>query len=304
MRHIVPVVVGLVAFISPSAAMSQRDNPLVAPEVAVQSEDYAAARARFRTTLTRRSPSPQAPQPFTTASSAREVSYTSNGVDLTAWLSRAVASGAKRPAVLFLHGGFAFSVEDWEMASPFRDAGFVVMMPMLRGENGQPGEYSLFYDEVDDVLAAAAFLKRQPEIDPDRVFVAGHSAGGTLALLSSQASPTFRGAASFSGSPDQVTFVRGLRKELVPFNATDKHELIMRSPLAFASSFKSPARLYYGTEEPYFHLSSLRTASIAKKRGLDVRAIQVKGDHYSSVNGAMLQSIAFFRSLMRQPQTR
>ena len=26
------------------------------------------------------------------------------------------------------------------------------MAPILRGENGQPGVYSMFYDEVDDVL--------------------------------------------------------------------------------------------------------------------------------------------------------
>jgi hypothetical protein len=96
-----------------------------------------------------------------------------------------------------------------------------------------------------------------------------------------------------------VTFVQGQPKELVPFNAADRRELVMRSPLAFAASFKSPVRLYYGTQEPYFHLSTLRTAAIAKKRGLDVAAIRVKGDHYSSVPGEMAQSIVFFRSLMR-----
>ena len=41
------------------------------------------------------------------------------------------------------------------MAQPYRDAGYIVMIPILRGENGQPGFYTMFYDEVDDVLGAA-----------------------------------------------------------------------------------------------------------------------------------------------------
>ena len=46
----------------------------------------------------------------------------------------------------------------------------------LRGENGQPGAFSMFYDEVEDVLAAAEYLAKLPDVDPARVFVSGHSA--------------------------------------------------------------------------------------------------------------------------------
>ena len=58
--------------------------------------------------------------------------------------------------MLFLHGGFQFGPEDWEMTWPYRAAGFIVMVPMLRGEDDQAGDFTMFYDEVDDVLAAAA----------------------------------------------------------------------------------------------------------------------------------------------------
>lgn len=59
------------------------------------------------------------------------------------------------------------------MSQPFRDAGFIVMMPVLRSENGQPGDYSMFYDEVDDVLAAADVLARQPDVDAQRIYSQG-----------------------------------------------------------------------------------------------------------------------------------
>ena len=156
---------------------------------------------------------------------------------------------------MFLHGGFAFGEDDWEQAEPFRDAGFVVMIPTLRGENGLPGAYSMFYNEVDDVLAAADVLAQRPDVDPDRIFVAGHSVGGTLVLLASMTRPRFRAAASFSGSPDQVAWARG-QPQVVPFNPNDNREYQMRSPLAFPASFKCPVRIYYGSQEILFSRSS------------------------------------------------
>jgi hypothetical protein len=38
-----------------------------------------------------------------------------------------------------------------------------------------------------------------------------------------------------------------------------------------------------------------RTAAVAKAHGLDVEAIQVEGDHSTSVPQAIRQSIAFFQ---------
>ena len=69
----------------------------------------------------------------------------------------------------------------------------------------------------------------------------------------------------------------------------------MRSAVAYATSFKCPARLYYGKEEFYFDAETRRTALLAKGKGLDVDAVVVPGDHMSSVPPAMEQAIDFFR---------
>jgi dipeptidyl aminopeptidase/acylaminoacyl peptidase len=223
------------------------------------------------------------------------VEYLSGNLRLKAWVNQSPgAAGRRWPAVLFLHGGFAFGAEDWEQAQPFRDAGFVVMTPMLRGENGLPGSYSMFYDEIDDVLAAADSLGRLPYVDNQRLYVAGHSVGGTMALLAAMTPKRFRAAASFSGSPDQVAWARG-QEGLVPFDPADQQEFQMRSALAFPRSFKCPVRLYYGTEEFLFAASSAKTAQLAQAANLDVEAVSVPGDHLTSVAPAMRQCIPFFQ---------
>ncbi|MBY0524521.1 MAG: alpha/beta fold hydrolase [Gemmataceae bacterium] len=193
-------------------------------------------------------------------------------------------------------GGFAFGKADWEMTEPYRKAGFVVMTPFLRGENGQPGSFTLLDDEVDDVVAAGEFLTKLPYADAGRSFVAGHSSGGTLTMLAASTTTRFRGAAALSGAPDHVAFLQGM-EDLAPFDLNDVREFEMRSAVVYAKSLKCPTRLYYGAdEEPLFEEGCERTATLAKQHKLDVEAVAVEGDHHSCVPAAIDRSIAFFKS--------
>jgi dienelactone hydrolase len=264
--------------------------------LAVQTQDYAAARQTFRTNLLRRGPSPQPWDDHWDQS----VLYPPDGAELTAFGGHNLTAiydlprlPGKRPVVIFLHGGFAFGDGDYEMAQPYRDAGFVVVMPILRGENGHSGDFTLYYDEVDDVLALVDALGRLEHVDTNNVFVAGHSAGGTLATLAALTSNRFRAAASLSGSMNQNIMLGD--REYIPFDASDPREVQMRSPEAYAQSFKCPARLYYGDEEFLLSAAIERTAATAARSGLDVQAVAVPGDHFTSVEAAAQQSAAFFR---------
>ena len=264
----------------------------------LQSEDYSTARKHFQTHLVRHIPAPQDGQPLHAPAGVNQVEY-SPGLHLQAWITPSSgsgqASGAKKPAVLFLHGGFAFGGDDWEMTQPYRDAGYLVMMPILRGENGQGGDYSMFYDEVTDVVAAADYLAKLPSVDARHIYVAGHSVGGTLTLLAAMASPRFRAAAAFSGAPDAISWSAG-QPEYVVFDTSSLREYQMRSAIAFATSFKCPVRIYYGTEEPFFASGSQQTSERAKTKGLDVEAVRVSGNHFSAVPEEIQQSIRFFQS--------
>lgn len=257
--------------------------------------DYAAARARFHTHLVKHGPSSPNGRPHTLPDDAHAVDYESGGLRLRAWRSRAADAG-RRPAVLFVHGGGSLDAAHWQMSQPFRDAGFIVMMPVLRGEDGQPGDFSMFYDEVDDVLAVADVLARQPDVDPQRIYLAGHSSGGSLALLAALASHRFRAVASFSGSPDFARLVALPGADaVVPYDPGDAREVRMRSAFEFAASFTCPARLFWGSKEPDVADDNRGTVSRARAAGLDVEGIEVDGDHETMVAPATVQAIEFFR---------
>src|SRR5262245_17353767 len=231
-------------------------------------EDYGQARRAFRTNLIRKMKSPQPWKPVKVPSSVTQVEYPSGELRLKAWVNQP-KEGESRPAVLFLHGGWAFDLDDWEMSEPFRKAGYVVLTPLLRGENGQPGHFSMFYDEVDDVLAAADFLAKLPGVDSTHIYLSGHSAGGTLTMLTAMTSDRFRAAAALSGCPDIRAFVESGYQNEAPFDLSDPREFLMRSAESFAGSFKCPARLHCGSKELFFINSSRTTAQAARTHGLD-----------------------------------
>lgn len=260
-------------------------------------QDYAAARASFQTHLLRHGHPDNYDYPKPSAL-AQEVTYPSGALTLRAWVGMPdnAAPGARLPVVIFLHGGFAFGAEDFDMAEPFRRAGYVIVTPLLRGEDGGEGEFSMFYSEVDDVLAALAFVKTQTYADPTHIYLAGHSVGGTEAMLSALTTDQFRAVASFSGSPDQVAFASGPPwNAIVPFDAADGREFAMRSPLRWPTSFKSPTRLFYGNQEAFFRGSTQTLAQRAHAAGLDVEAVEVVGDHFGAVPEEITRAITFFR---------
>jgi hypothetical protein len=111
-------------------------------------------------------------------------------------------------------------------------------------------------------------------------------------MLAGMASSRFRAVAAFSGSPDQIAFAKAW-SQIVPFDRGNPLELELRSPLAYASSLKSPTRLFHGAQENGG--STRAMASLAQRAGLDVEAIQVPGDHFSAVPEEIQRSIAFFR---------
>jgi dienelactone hydrolase len=267
------------------------DYLIYAPGGEGQTEDYAQARARFKTKLLRKGPALGRWEPLSPPKGVTEVEYPSGELRLKAWVNRPADVSAKRPAILFLHGGFSFDMSDWDSTQPYRDAGFVVLTPILRGENGQPGNFTWLYDEVDDALAAAEYLSKQPYVDRDPVFLAGASAGGELTLLTAMASNRFRAAASCSGGGGGDRHLLSREGSLF---ANDPREVLLRSPMAFVTSFKCPLRLYYGTEEIGLDMPCRRAADVAQRHGLDVKAVELEGDHGAAISRAIKRSIAFF----------
>jgi dipeptidyl aminopeptidase/acylaminoacyl peptidase len=269
-------------------------------------EDYALARQRFRTHLVKEGPAPDEPQPLSAPSGARRLDYQSGPLTLTAWISEdadratpvstASRSTGSRPAVLFLHGGNALWPGHWDLTRPYVEAGYVAMMPAVRAENGLPGYFSGFYDETADVLAAAEVLRAQPGVDPKRLFLAGHSVGGTLTLLAAMSSPIFRAASAFSGNPNARAFFRRFPED-IRFDTADAEEFDMRSPLSFATSFKCPVLMLHGSEETKTDAALRLTVERAESAGLKVKRGIIEGGHTSAIPGETAESLRFFASV-------
>ena len=275
---------------------TQHDDGTIKTLVSIKSEDYKTARENFKTKLIHEEPAPGKWDTLKTPKGVKEVKFLSNGDTLKAWMN--IPKGYKQyPVVIFLHGGFSFGEEDWTMTQQYRDSGFVVFSPMLRGENGQRGIFTMFYDETDDVIASIKYLKSLPFIDAERIFLSGHSVGGTIVMLTAMLTTEIKAAASFSGSPDQMIYCKyGIPTKIIPFDTNDVREFEMRSPLSYAGSFKVPMRIYYGSNEPHFKLSGEQMVKYAKEAGKKIEIIQVTGDHMSAIPEEIERSIRFFRS--------
>ena len=81
---------------------------------------------------------------------------------------------------------------------------------------------------------------------------------------------------------------------MIPFDPADREEFRLRSPVAFATSFRCPGRLYFGEEELLAPESLGRTAILARRAGLDVEAVELQGGHDSAFPEAVALFRAFF----------
>ncbi len=167
---------------------------------------------------------------------ARIVHYDTPGGKLAAYITTIPQDGKRHPAIIWISGGDCNTIDDGffkdspvnndQTASAFWKAGIVTMYPSLRGGNDNPGFKEGFLGEIDDVLAALDFLSKQDGIDPGKIYLGGHSTGGTVALLVAETSNRFRAVFSFG----PVSDIRGYGDEFIFFDAKNPAELKVRNP--------------------------------------------------------------------------
>jgi dipeptidyl aminopeptidase/acylaminoacyl peptidase len=200
----------------------------------------------------------------------RVVTYDAKPGKLAAYLTPDLKDGKKRPAMIWITGGDCNSIGDvWSPADPkndqtasqYRQAGLVMMYPSLRGGNRNPGTKEGFFGEVDDVLAAAAFLAKQPHVDPKAISLGGHSTGGTLALLAAAAAPAGTFHAVFSFGPVGNVADYGPENEYCPFDTKNPRELELRAPIRWIHAIKTPTFVIEGTRGNAGSLYEMREVS-------------------------------------------
>lgn len=244
---------------------------------------FSEERGGFETNLIMRIPAPQEYEAEVPPAGIKEVFYDSGDLKLKAWLLDKPADDDKHPAVVFAHGGFSFGGSDLEYAQDFIDHGYILMMPMLRGENGNPGNFEYFYGEVDDLLAAADYLANVSYVDSTRIFLCGHSVGGTLSILTSMMPSRYRAMASFGGMP-ATEYLISNGGYPNPFDSTNRKEFELRSASYYLDSIITPLFLYVGDQGEGSLLEfSDYFAKNVRSLGNPCEFKAVRGDHWSSV---------------------
>ena len=252
------------------------------------------ARRGFRTSI-KDGHSPQEPIPRPPARTFQLISYESPAGRLAAYLSPDPGDGKKHPAIVWITGGDCNSIgELWEdrprnndqTAAAYRKAGIIMMFPSLRGGNENPGRREGFFGEVDDVLAATKYLASQSYVDPNRIYLGGHSTGGTLAMLVAESGGRYRAAFAF-GPADDVT---GYGDEYLPFDVSNRKEIDLRSPGLWLDSVACPLFVVEGTKSPT-NLDSLRSME-RQSTNPNIHFLPAKGLNHFSVLAPMNELIA------------
>lgn len=185
----------------------------------------------------------------------RTVKYPTPIGALPAYLTPDPKDGRRHAAIIWITGGDCNSIGDvWrpaprsndQTAAAYRSAGIVMMFPSLRGGNNNPGKREAFYGETQDVLAAADFLASQPYVDPQRIYLGGHSTGGTMALLTAEVTVRFRAVISFGPVASGEVYGQDLLP--VDFSKLDAREIQLRRPALWLDSIRSRTLVLEGED--------------------------------------------------------
>ncbi len=204
----------------------------------------------------------------------RKVVYKSpDGVEVHAQLFEKSGRPAKKPAIIFVHGGPPRQMLlGWHYSDYYTNAyalnqylasrGFIVLSVNYRLGIGYGREFqhprgagSQGAVEYTDVKAAADYLRGLPTVDTRRIGIYGGSYGGFLtAMALARNSDLFAAGVDIHGVHDWTTErARGLmnreRYEQPPDLERALEVAYRSSPIAYLSGWKSPVLLIHGDDD-------------------------------------------------------
>ena len=220
------------------------------------------------------------------------VSFPTKIGNMDAYLGKVPEDGKLHPAMIWLTGGMGNGIDRvWEKAdadndqtaSVFRKAGLVMMYPTQRGGGMSPGYEESFYGEIDDIIAARDFLAKQKGVDSNRIYLGGHSTGGTKALLVAESTDKFN--AVFSFGPVSSVVLYGA--DDLTYDVKNKEENILRAPGAWLKDIVTPTYVFEGNagESNVNELRLLK--NLAEEKGGNLHFYEIDGkDHFSGLQPA------------------
>ena len=222
------------------------------------------------------------------------VNYPSKLGEMPMYITTKENNGEKYPAIIYLNGGFGGigdSEFGWDEESPknnyqgadaFKRDDFVLAIPSARGENANPGKYEMFYGEIEDLEEARKYVALLPYVDPNRIYLVGHSTGGTKAVLLSEYSKGFRAVFAMGAATELMSLEKydyaGMNP---PFDRTNPREIAVRSSLRYMRSITTPTFHFEGKDDsqPVYRVMQ----KVADKYQLPFKSYEITGGNHFNI---------------------
>lgn len=143
-------------------------------------------------------------------------SFVSGGSRLTSIVTPPRSPAGVRSAVVVLAHGLANDRDEAGqfpvLAERLAEVGYVVVRFDFRGtvHHHAPGHMFPAAEWCHDLLAAVAYTRSRPDVDPSRVVVIGASCGGSVAVQTAAVAPDLRGVATLGSFGDGGRWFREL----------------------------------------------------------------------------------------------
>jgi len=205
-----------------------------------------------------------------------------------------LASGQKRPALIFFHGGSRRQMLlGWHYMDYYNNAyamnqylaslGFIVLAVNYRSGIGYGLDFreAVNYgatgaSEFNDVMGAGLYLRSRPDVDPKRIGVWGGSYGGYLtALALSRASDLFAAGVDFHGVHDWNDVISNFVPAYDPGKDADAARIAFESsPMSSIGTWRSPVLLIHGDDDRNvpFH-ETVRLAEALRKQHVEMEEL-------------------------------
>jgi dipeptidyl aminopeptidase/acylaminoacyl peptidase len=208
----------------------------------------------------------------------------------------------QHPAIVYVHGGpTAQTVNSFNrFVQHAANQGYIVIAPNYRGSTGYGKEFQQanLFDmgggDLQDVLAAADWIKQTGYVDPKKLIVMGGSYGGYMSMMAVTKAPDMWAAGVpivpfvnyFTEIENEDPVLREM--DLATMGDLVKNKALYedRSPIFFVDQIKAPLLLLAGGNDPRCPKSETQQVVEAiKKRGgvVDSKVYENEGHGFSKV---------------------
>jgi dipeptidyl aminopeptidase/acylaminoacyl peptidase len=157
---------------------------------------------------------------------------------------------------------------------------------------------------VNAEIALAWLLAEVPEVDPERLYTAGHSSAGTMALLLAENEPRIKACAAFDPCPDITTnFDAAATRDLRALFPEIDALFTTYNPKRHAADIRCPVLLTHARDDGVVPLAETEAFAAELRRlgkTVTLEVIPSGGHYWSMIHAGVPRAVAWFHDLAKR----